>query len=102
VQNFYDNGLAAAREQKNEKWGFIDIKGNYAIAPQFEEATLFSNGLAGVRTGDKWGFIDVKGNFMIDPKYDSVGPFTDDGYAYVEKDGQFWIIDREEKFIIVK
>jgi hypothetical protein len=39
------------------KWGFIDKSRRYAIAPQFERAEAFSEGLAGVRIDNKRGII---------------------------------------------
>jgi hypothetical protein len=35
------------------------------IAPQYEEAEPFAQGLGAVKQGDKWGFIDTKGNLVV-------------------------------------
>jgi uncharacterized lipoprotein YddW (UPF0748 family) len=52
------------------------------IAPQFEEADFFSEGLARVKTGEKWGYIDDKGNFIIQPQIDEANSFSE-GVALV-------------------
>ena len=47
------------------KWDFIDKDEKIVFQQQFDEATPFGDGLAGVKVGNKWGFIDINGN-MID------------------------------------
>jgi hypothetical protein len=43
------------------RWGYIDPKGRYVIAPQYRDARPFSEGMAAVRIGDEktaqWGYI---------------------------------------------
>ncbi|PUZ27199.1 WG containing repeat-containing protein [Chitinophaga costaii] len=46
-QRFHE-GLMAVKI--NNAWGYIDKKGKFAIAPQFDEATDFHNGCAVVKT----------------------------------------------------
>ena len=50
--------------EQNGKYGFIDSTGKTVIAPQFDSAGLFSEGLARVQIGDKWGFIDKTGKML--------------------------------------
>jgi WG containing repeat len=38
-------------------WGYINGKGKWAIAPQFNDASSFSEGLAKVKVGNKYGYI---------------------------------------------
>ena len=51
-------------------WGFIDLKGNIVIKPQFVDVRSFSEGLAPVQVGKLWGFIDQSGKMVVQPKYD--------------------------------
>ncbi len=57
------------------KWGYIDRAGEIKIAPQFDVANRFSDGLvlAAIRGGAEGeaGYIDQKGLFKIAPKYSS-------------------------------
>lgn len=60
--------------EKKSKWGFVDEKGNFKIAPLYAEVRDFSDGIAAVRefqpnsvlqTG-RWAFIDKQGNQITD------------------------------------
>jgi len=44
------------------KLGFIDKIGNFVIQPQFDGASDFSEGLAGVKIGGKWLYIKIENN----------------------------------------
>src|SRR4051812_40806887 len=59
------------------KWGFIDHTGKIVIAPRFEVAEAFYEGLAAVRLDGAWGFIDPAGNMAITPKFTSASSFSD-------------------------
>lgn len=52
------------------------------IAPQYESAGQFSEGLAAVRKDGKWGFIDEDGKTVIPFQYDLAGGFHE-GLAVV-------------------
>ena len=43
------------------KWGYIDQQGEVAIAPQFDYAADFSEGLAAVQQDGRYGYIDTDG-----------------------------------------
>lgn len=81
--------------------------GSFAIAPLFESAGAFSDGLAAVQTGDdeygKWGYIDKTGKFAIEPEYDAAEAFSE-GLAAVrvgdEKTGKWGYIDKTGKIVI--
>jgi hypothetical protein len=54
------------------------------IPPQFDNALIFQEGLAGVRIGKKYGFIDKAGKIIIPAQYDTCEIFID-GIASVTK-----------------
>lgn len=54
------------------------------IAPQYEDAQTFSEGLAAVKKDGKWGYIDEDNNVVIPFQYDYTWGF-DEGYAVVAK-----------------
>src|SRR5262249_42922607 len=93
-------GLAAAR--LNDKWGYIDQAGNWAIKPQFSLAKRFSEGLASVEriNGQGWGYIDRAGHMVIGPKYETAGDFSE-GLAVVsgEDEDDWTYIDRAGKAV---
>ena len=55
-----------ARILDNGKYGFINDQGAVVIAPQYDHATNFSNGLAQIRKDGKWSWINSKGKSVID------------------------------------
>jgi len=74
--------------KSGELMGYIDIKGNMVIAPQFKQAAVFSNGIALVQSAGKepqWGYIDEKGNYVITPQYKYATSFSE-GVAWVVKE----------------
>ena len=52
------------------------------IAPQYEAAGQFSDGLAPVKQNGKWGYINTDGETVIPFQYDIAGLFNE-GYAIV-------------------
>jgi hypothetical protein len=75
-------GLAAAAS-KADSWSFID-KSGYTVwyFDAYQDAMIFSEGLAPVKRDGRWGYIDRSGGFVIEPRYDAAHPVRD-GYAIV-------------------
>lgn len=67
-------GLVAVKLISSGKTGFMDIHGEMVIAPSYEEAGWFSEGLAPVKKGGKWGFINKTGKVVWDFRYDLLLP----------------------------
>ena len=63
------------RPKRGGSWGYIDTTGQFVIAPRFEAAMEFSEGLAAVRVTGKWGFIDRTGTVVIAPQFEGVSGF---------------------------
>lgn len=67
--------------QVNEKWGYVDTKGALVIPVQFQEADIFSEGLARVGIEKDsvmyYGFINDKGELIIAPQYKDVTCFSE-------------------------
>lgn len=53
-----------------------------AIAPQYEKAGIFSDGLAPAKQNGKWGYINTDNEVVIPFQYDVAGIFNE-GYAVV-------------------
>jgi hypothetical protein len=94
----FSEGLAAW-VGSDGRWGFIDRTGSFAIAPEFDEVTAFSEGLAAVCMDlqkDTWGFIDKTGVWAIEPQFRHARPFshglalvvTGDKQAYIDRSGK--------------
>lgn len=49
------------------KWGYIDRFGKTVIAPQYDRAGEFQQGVARVRLGDATSYIDRTGKHIWEP-----------------------------------
>lgn len=84
--------------KEGDLYGYMDIKGNTVLAPQWFNAIDFSEGLACVSNADdKYGFIDETGTLVIpykwpNPTYFSEGlaRISDENYnvGFIDKTGQ--------------
>jgi len=90
--SYFSDGWAAA-ETVEGKYLYFDNFGNEVFSVGYDEAMVFSDGLAPVCLDGKWGFIDKSGNEVIAPKYDSTTGFCS-GYAPVSIDCQWGFIDQ--------
>lgn len=99
----YAEGLAAVQlgnlDEHRPAWGYLNAAGELAIAPAFEDAASFQNGLAAAAQDDKWGYIDNTGVWVIAPEYESATGFNAEGTAIVETNGRVLLIDRAGKTI---
>ena len=74
----------ASRLSTLPKCGYLDRDGNVAIPFKFEDARLFSEGLAAVRVDRRWGFINPAGEFIIEPQFLDVFDDFKNGLAPVK------------------
>ena len=58
------------------------LKYEQLISPQYEDAGMFSEGLAPVKKDGKWGYIDASNKLVIGFEYDVANLFSE-GYAVV-------------------
>ncbi|MGB8422421.1 WG repeat-containing protein [Paraburkholderia sp.] len=73
---WFNDGLAPMRDDFTKLWGYINAQGQWSIAPQFQVAGSFSEGLAPVESLDsrdrlRLGFIDRAGKLVIPYKFGS-------------------------------
>ncbi|WP_158592281.1 WG repeat-containing protein [Noviherbaspirillum sedimenti] len=64
-----------AQSAAGHRYGYIDRRGNWAIAQRYLEAKPFSEGLAPVRTERGWRYIDTCGIAVTPDHYQEAGPF---------------------------
>lgn len=87
----------------NGQFGYINTSGQMVIAPQFDSAQEFSEGLAvvGKKSGAdlRFGFIDEKGVVRIPIQYQNVGSFSE-GRALVVFRDRYGFLDTSGKVII--
>lgn len=86
--------------KQDGRYGHITSDGKVAVAPQFDYAGPFFEGLAAVRTDEgKWGYIDTSGAFRIEPVYGHASDFGQ-GLALVEQGGKFGYVDTDGTMVI--
>lgn len=81
----FENKYELIPVKMDSKWGYINMKGNYVINPQFAEANLFYDDLALVKEDGpdgKYGYIDKEGQYVIKPQYKFATSFNE-GLAWV-------------------
>ena len=73
-----------------------------AIAPQFNSARSFSEGLACTGMGEypdtKYGYIDRTSQIVIHPQFDHGHNFSE-GFALVKLEGRWGVIDINGTFL---
>lgn len=87
----FSEGLAAV--SKDEKYGFINTKGEWVIEPQFDYAVGFSEGMSCVYKNGRLGFIDKKGKLVIPYKYKAQ---IEGDFNYYYHNGLCAVYDPEE------
>jgi hypothetical protein len=93
----FSEGLMAV--SVDNRAGYLNQRGEWAIRPRFNGARAFSEGLASVKIGEKFGYIDKTGEVVIDPQFDEAHEFSE-GLAQVRIEWRYGFIDRRGVFII--
>ncbi len=81
------------------KTGYINEDGQEMIRPNYEEGTLFSEGLAVVMKNGKYGYINKADKLIINFRFQDAEPFHN-GCAVVKKDSLYGLINKKGEFII--
>ncbi len=89
-------------------WGYVDKTGEEVVPCQYYSVSmpsiygLRSDGFLEVETDSREvGLVDTSGKVIVPcGRYDSIGAFSDDGLARVEKGGKYGMIDTTGKEII--
>lgn len=97
-ENVKDFSYGLAAVEKDDKWGFINKKGEEVIPFSFEAVGSFADNLAVVRVNRKYGYIDLKGNFVIEPSFDNAEEFSC-GVAVTSKGENDYVIDKKGNIV---
>lgn len=66
-----EDGLYAYMNKNDQpKGGYKNKNGDIIIPEQYDDVSLFIDGMAIVKAGEKWGVINKKGDYLITPQYD--------------------------------
>jgi hypothetical protein len=102
---FSEDGYAALYDGIKKQFFFINLKGE----PLTTEITGFKlieilgfgmkgfyDGLAAIKVGDRWGYLNTGGKLAIPVNYEKVTVFNS-GYAAVQRDNNFFVLDHNGK-----
>ncbi len=106
--NCFSEGFASVKI--NNKWGYINIKGEVVIKPEFDGANDFSQGFASINiggttdktgslVGGQWGYINKMGNVIIKPQFDEAEKYNE-GFALIRKEKKYGYINSTGQLII--
>jgi hypothetical protein len=100
----FSEGLAAVSitdPALGERFGFIDIMGDFVIDPVYQKAEAYIGGLAPVYKDWKAGYIDKKGNVVIPFLYSGAGCFHEGLAPVLDSKNMKWgFIDTKGKLVI--
>ncbi len=72
----FDSAFAEGRlpllSAENNRYGYVDAKGQWLVRPQFSFAMEYENGYAIASISSGYGVIDTEGNWVLTPRYSLV------------------------------
>jgi hypothetical protein len=104
----FSEGLAAVRDKKTGKVGYIDKSGEWKISPQFSDAREFKQDRAAVQVETKddtgwpvrlWGVIDREGKIVASAKYRTVWSY-EEGFANAVHEDKWGFLDLDGNLAI--
>ena len=94
----FSNGLAAVLATRDGLWGYIDKTGQFAIAPQFDQASDFRDGIAMVRKGGAIFFINEAGDKVLESELELLG-FVE-GFSPAKRNGKWGFVNIRGQTVI--
>lgn len=89
--HFFNNRYEYAAIKIDGLWGYINIKGEIIIKPQYKNAKSFSCGLAPIQFDKLWGYIDKDKKLIIKQQFNDAKSFSKDGVAAVNENNWYFI-----------
>lgn len=101
VKDFHE-GLAVVRvgNWSTGKCGFINATGDVVVSFRYDKVMPFRNGIAKVKQDGEWFFIDLQENMVISLRNYSGSTYFYDGYAVVEIENYYGIINQNGKEVV--
>lgn len=82
--------LLPRQSAENQKYGYVDGKGNFIIEPAFDYATRFVGDYAAIRENGRFGYIDHSGKVVVEPVYFKAGGFSEGLFRVQEDESGPW------------
>ena len=94
----YSNGIISVCD--NGKYGFINDHGEPICDIIYDSCVHDESIYLAVKQNGKWAYMKQNGEMATLFKFDEVFPFDKSGYARVEVDGKYGIIDLQGEWVI--
>ena len=98
----FTGGFAAYKALSNlgiPAWGYLAKTGKVALAPTYDFAGEFSEGLAHAQHEDLFGYLDDAFKWAIEPRYHEAAEFHQ-GLAAVGLDGKTGYVDKRGQLVV--
>ena len=95
--NLFSDGLLAV--EIDERWGYVNSKGDVVIQPIYDEASAFDDKIAIVSIGDKMQLIDTKGKSLLPKSYDTLYKDVESKRFFYEIDEKWGLLDSKGKVL---
>jgi len=83
-----------SRVKRNNKWGFVNEKGEEVGEIKYDLVGFFNSGFAPVMLNNKWGIIDATGKEICEVKYEWLWTFNEKGFALAKLGDKYCYIDK--------
>ena len=91
AEKFGYNGLA--KVSRNDKWGYVNLKGEEVIPLHFDEVGDFDFGLVPVRLNNKWGYFNAQGQIAVPITFDAVSGIWRNELSAVQLRGKWGYVN---------
>ena len=81
-QKIYEFKNGIAKVIKNNKFGYINAKGDVMIDPEYQKIYEFNNGIAKVIKNNKFGYINSNGKELLPCVYEKIETISNGKAAY--------------------
>ena len=77
--------IKPAKDKATKKYGYQAKNKSWVIAPAFDNAKKFDDGVAEVEVNGFRGLINIDGSFLIAPEYDDITKFDKNGFCELKR-----------------
>lgn len=77
--------IKPVKDKATKKYGFQAKNKTWVIAPAFDDAKKFDDGVAEVEVNGYRGLINIDGSFLIAPEFDDITKFDKNGFCELKR-----------------
>ena len=73
-----------SRDDLDMYFGLVNRQGSLILPPEYENISIASEGMIGIKSDGKWGFVTQQGKTIIPPQFDRIYPPFENNSMQVE------------------